>query len=185
MALAYFITFTMYGNWLHGDDRSSADRNHNTYGTPYLPADPKLRTYRERAMTAPPYQLDQPRRKLVIESVTQHAAFRRWQLYAVHVRPAHVHIVSSGDRTPERMMDEFKAYASRALNRAGIDAGEVKRWTRHGSTRHLFTDDAVWRAAEYALDEQGERMEVYDGRHHIAGIPVEARSLEPRPPGSG
>ena len=24
--LAYFITFTCYGNWLHGDERGSVDR---------------------------------------------------------------------------------------------------------------------------------------------------------------
>ncbi len=34
--LAYFITFTCCGTWLHGDERGSVDREHNTPGTPVL-----------------------------------------------------------------------------------------------------------------------------------------------------
>ena len=34
--LAYFITFRAYGTWLHGDERGSVDRLHNTFGSPSL-----------------------------------------------------------------------------------------------------------------------------------------------------
>jgi hypothetical protein len=37
--LAYFITFHTYGTWLHGTERGSVDRAHNTLGTPLLPPD--------------------------------------------------------------------------------------------------------------------------------------------------
>jgi hypothetical protein len=37
--LAYFITFTCHGTWLHGDERGSVDRGHNAPGTPFLPPD--------------------------------------------------------------------------------------------------------------------------------------------------
>jgi hypothetical protein len=30
--LAYLITFTTYGTWLHGDSRGSVDKQHNRYG---------------------------------------------------------------------------------------------------------------------------------------------------------
>ena len=39
--LAFFITFTTYGAWLHGDDAGSVDRDHNEPDTPLLPADPR------------------------------------------------------------------------------------------------------------------------------------------------
>jgi hypothetical protein len=39
--LAYFITFTTYGAWLHGRKPGSVDRDHNAPGTPFLPADPE------------------------------------------------------------------------------------------------------------------------------------------------
>ena len=54
-----------------------------------------------------------------------------------------------------------RARATRELNRAGVDARE-RRWTRHGSTRHLFDEASVAGAVSYTLDEQGERMEIYD-----------------------
>jgi hypothetical protein len=41
--LAYFITFTCYGTWLHGDERGSVDDEHNTPGTPVLDPDPERR----------------------------------------------------------------------------------------------------------------------------------------------
>ena len=41
MALAYFITFSTYGTWLHGTakEEGSVDRRHNVYGTPFVSAD--------------------------------------------------------------------------------------------------------------------------------------------------
>lgn len=38
--LAYFISITCYGTWLHGDQRGSIDRRHNLHGTAVLAADP-------------------------------------------------------------------------------------------------------------------------------------------------
>ena len=58
-------------------------------------------------------------------------------------------------------MSDLKARASRELNRTGTDAND-KRWTRHGSTRHLFDDASVAAAVAYTLDEQGSPMAVYD-----------------------
>ena len=36
---SYFLTFTTYGTWLHGDTRGSVDREHNIVETPYLEPD--------------------------------------------------------------------------------------------------------------------------------------------------
>ena len=49
----------------------------------------------------------------------------------------------------------FKAYASRKLG-----AGR-KRWTRHGSTRYLWTDEDVKAAIRYVVEGQGEPMAMY------------------------
>jgi hypothetical protein len=58
-------------------------------------------------------------------------------------------------------MHAFKAYASRNLNRLGIDEPDRKRWARHGSTRWLWKDEDVRRATQYVVFEQGEPMEVF------------------------
>ena len=52
-------------------------------------------------------------------------------------------------------MHAFKAYASRKLG-----AGR-KRWTRHGSTRYLWTDEDVKGAIRYVVEGQGELMAMY------------------------
>jgi hypothetical protein len=41
MALAYFITFTTYGTWLHGTSKGkgSVDREHNRYGGDFVTPD--------------------------------------------------------------------------------------------------------------------------------------------------
>jgi hypothetical protein len=57
------------------------------------------------------------------------------------------------------MMNDFKAYASRALNKAGFDTPNRKRWTRHGSTRYINDESYLAAAINYVLNKQGEPME--------------------------
>ena len=56
--LAYFITFTCYGNWLHGDERGSVDRDHNAPGYEFLDADEERLSFDHARMTQPPYRLE-------------------------------------------------------------------------------------------------------------------------------
>jgi hypothetical protein len=56
-------------------------------------------------------------------------------------------------------MNDFKTAASRCLNKAFPDERDRTRWTRHGSTRYLWTEEAVADKVHYVLHEQGEPME--------------------------
>jgi hypothetical protein len=51
------------------------------------------------------------------------------------VRSNHVHSVVEAEVPPERVMSDFKACASRRLNRMRLDESGRKRRARHGSTR--------------------------------------------------
>jgi REP element-mobilizing transposase RayT len=159
--LAYFITFTCYGTWLHGDERGSVDAEHNTPGTPVLPSDPARRASERASLPEQPYTLDAPRRQLALEAICAIAQQKGWLLHAVHVRSNHVHIVVTAPGSPERVMNDFKTSASRRLNKAYPFERDRIRWTRHGSTRYLWTSDAVAEKVEYVLDGQGERMARY------------------------
>jgi hypothetical protein len=158
----YFITFTAYGQRLHGDARGSADRHHNQAGAPLLAPDPERVARSRQLMTDPPYRMDERRRGVVLSAILEHAGFRGWSVLACRVRTTHVHVVVAGDAASERMMTAFKAYASRALSAAQLGGEGVKRWSRRGSTRHLNTEESVRRAVRYAVDEQGEPMAVYE-----------------------
>ncbi|HEX4149187.1 MAG TPA: transposase, partial [Pirellulales bacterium] len=89
---------------------------------------------------------------------------RGWRLWAAHVRSRHVHVVVTGQPTPEKVMNDFKSYASRALNESGPAAQGGKRWTRHGSTRYVNDPAHLDRAIQYVLERQGSIQEVFDGR---------------------
>ena len=171
--LAYLITFTCYGTRLHGDESGSVDEEHNQFGTSFVPANPRRVLAQQKQMKQPPYRLDHRRRKTVLEALRQHCAHRGWTLLAAHVRSSHVHLVVGAAETPERILNEVKAYASRALNRSGLNDDSHRRWTPHGSTRYLWNPEQIGAAIHYVVREQGEPLAVWE------------KTSEPRPQGRG
>jgi hypothetical protein len=169
--LAYFITFHCYGTWLQGAGPGSVDREHNQPGAAFLAPDAEKRRAHEERMDQPAYHLDQDRRNLVLQSIGEVCRLRGWLLLAAHVRTTHVHVVVTASCPPEKVMNDFKAYASRALNAAAIDEPNRKRWSRHGSTRYLNDEESVANAVDYTLRRQGEPMTVYDGTTADAPLP--------------
>jgi hypothetical protein len=161
VSLAYFITFSTYGTWLHGNAKASVDDEHNVYGTPFLEASGDREQQARATMVQPPYVMTEAEREIVCNAIVNLARDRGWQLLAVHVRTNHVHCVISAERDPDRVMSDMKGRASRDLTLAGFDRAERRRWTRHGSTRHLFHEDEIPAAIHYTLDEQGDRMAWY------------------------
>jgi REP element-mobilizing transposase RayT len=163
MALAYFITFSTYGTWLHGSAKGmgSVDVEHNAYGSPYVAPDAERECHERETMAQAVYVMDAPRRAVVCDAIVRMAQEKGWRLWAVHVRSNHVHTVVTADREPGRLMSDLKARASREL--AGLDERDRRRWTRHGSTKHLFEWAQVEEKIDYTLYAQGPPMALYDG----------------------
>ena len=159
--LAYHIVFRCYGTWLHGDASGSTHHSKTTYGSPFIGPDPHWQHRENVSMKQPQYHLDEPHRKLVLEAVKGVCSYREWELIVMHVRSTHVHVIVSADDKPERVMKDFKIYASRALNKAGFDTKDRKRWARHGSTKYLWKEKELESVIDYVLHEQGKPMEVY------------------------
>lgn len=67
--MAYFITFTCYGSWLHGEDKLSVFRDRNHFGSSYLQPNPRHKQSAATKMKQPPYLLDQFRQKIVLKSI--------------------------------------------------------------------------------------------------------------------
>jgi len=159
--LRYLITFSCYGARLHGDESGSVDRRHNLVGSRMLEPDAKRVTAERREMLQDFYVLDQASRAAVLAAIQRQCAHRGWSLLAAHVRSSHVHAIVEAETRPERIMNDFKSYASRELNRLGGDRPDRKRWARHGSTRWLWKDEDVKHALQYVIDEQGEPMALF------------------------
>ena len=170
--LAYLLTISCYSSHLHGDPRGSVTIYVNEPGAPTLPPNPELLEQVQRRMKQQPYRLDRNRRRIVLRTIIEVCAYKDWPLYAVHVRPTHVHVVLWAPLLPEPVMNTVKARCSFRLNQSRLDYPGRKRWTRHGSTRYLWTRDSVRNAVKYTIEEQGEPMEIFR-----AAQPSESRSI--------
>lgn len=171
--LGYLISFRTYGTWLHGHAEGSVDDEHALPGTPMLPPDP-ARQQRERAlMKHPPVELNAEQRFVVDATIQEVCAHRNWPLDALNVRTTHVHAVVSAASAPERVMNDFKAYATRRLRESSVLAADVHPWSYHGSTRYLNTENSVVEAVDYVLRRQGPPLAMR--------CPAGWKPKEPRP----
>ena len=157
--LAYLVTFRCYGTWLHGDERGSMDRRfHNRYGAPKIAPDPDKVASRGRLLKSPPYLLGPQERGIVESSIKDVCRVREYLLHAVNAQTNHVHSVVSNSGRPERIMDSFKAYSTKALRATGLLDKNGKAWSRHGSTKYLWTEAEIVSAIDYVLYSQGDEL---------------------------
>jgi hypothetical protein len=111
--LAYFLTWHTYGTWLPGQADGSVDDAHHEYGTAFAPPDPERAVRCAAQLVHAPLTLDAPRRAAVQAAVVEVCAYRGWALLALHVRTTHVHAVVTAPVAPEKVLNDFKAYAMR------------------------------------------------------------------------
>ena len=163
VVLAYMITFRCYGTWLHGDERGSVGRRgSNIFSEPRIKPSSTLRQIDSDKLAGSPINLGAVERKIVEVAIREVCAVRGYHLFAINVRTNHAHVVVNNGGEVERMMDSFKAYSTKALkaaNRVGIDC---KPWSRHGSTRYLWTERHIELAVEYVVNGQGGDLPSFD-----------------------
>jgi REP element-mobilizing transposase RayT len=160
--MTYLITFACYGCRLHGDESGSVDPARNVPRTRMLAPDSTRVEFERQRMDQPSYHLDAVRRDAILDAIREVCEHRDWSLLAAHVRSNHVHTVVTGEVNPEQVMNDFKAYASRRLNRMRVDQPNRKRWARHGSTRWLWKPEHVSAAIQYVVGEQGAAMSMFE-----------------------
>ena len=170
----YFITFTCYGTWLHGDPRGSVDREHNLWQTPRLEPDEQREQEEFLLLKHAPVILGARQRSLVHDAIVDVCTHRGWHLHAINIRTNHVHLVVTADRTGKRVLNDVKSYATRKLKqenclpdacmerfadtsraREEADTPEIRVWTRGGSARPVTTENSLHAAIDYTLNRQG------------------------------
>jgi len=157
--LGYLITFRCYGTWLHGDERGSVDRRfYNVVGAPKIAPNAEKVIREERRLKHAAYLLGAKERTIVEQAIRDVCSHRGFTLVAVNVRTNHAHAVTRASGSPERLMTTFKAYSTRALRSAGLIDAEFQPWSRHGSTRYLWTEDHIVDAADYVINGQGDEL---------------------------
>ena len=164
--VAYFLTWTCRGTWLHGDERLSVDEAHRSHGTERVAPSVRRRYAHAAKLAAPPLILSKTDRAVVDQAIRDDCAHRAVWLGACNVRSNHVHcVVGASEESPERLMQRLKAWATRRLREH--DGARFARgiWTRRGSTRYLWTERDVESACVYVVECQdlASRWERPDG----------------------
>lgn len=161
--LAYLITIRSYGTWLHGDERTSADRHGiNIYGTPRRPARAKLSEAMKNNLQSESVAFTGEQCAVIEHAIKEVCRFRGYGLWAVNARTNHIHVVVSAQRRPESIADAFKSYSTRKLRETGLIGQDIHPWARGRSRRYLWKPKHVSRAIDYVLYEQGEVIPEFD-----------------------
>lgn len=157
--VAYFLTWHTYGTWLHGHERGSVDHQHHEFGSELAPPDPDRLARNAELLVHDAITLDEPRRRAVHAAIKEVCAHRKWTLLALHVRTTHVHAVVAATATPEKILTDFKAYATRRLRKESLATADTRVWSHHGSTRYLWKNNDLTEAIDYVVNRQGMPLE--------------------------
>jgi REP element-mobilizing transposase RayT len=156
----WLLTWTTYGTWLPGDARGFVSPVedgaeglviHNVPGTPYDADLPALQRAARLALAGEPILLQAEQAETLMAQFHETAAHRHWLLCAAAIMANHVHVVVGvpGDPEPASLLQSFKSYGSRALNRLYGKPASPTWWTESGSRRKLPDESAVRAAMEY------------------------------------
>jgi REP element-mobilizing transposase RayT len=152
------LTWTTYGSWLHGDERGSYDRKGQTFETHYVAPNPSFENLRRSQLKFLPLLLDAAMRKAVRLAIEECCIFRNWKVFAVHVRTNHVHVAMPNCESGEKMLHDFKSYATRKLRALRLIARGRSVWTSGGSVSRLYGEAEVFRAIDYVKNGQGDLL---------------------------
>jgi REP element-mobilizing transposase RayT len=153
--IAYMLTWTTYGTWLHGDERGSWNRKATAVQEHFIPPNFRLEQYRKDLLKFPQLLLDGPMRRVVREAIEDQCEFDGWDLLALNVRTNHVHAVLPTDADSGHTMQRLKSRATRWLREQGLIERDRPAWTRGGSATLLFSNRHIEAAIEYVKHQQG------------------------------
>ncbi len=72
-------------------------------------------------MAGPPVALTSEQREVVTRTIIEIVQHRRWLVHALNVRTNHIHaVISAANTTPEKVMNDFKAWSTRRLREAHL-----------------------------------------------------------------
>ncbi|GHT15665.1 hypothetical protein FACS1894170_13200 [Planctomycetales bacterium] len=153
--LAFLLTFTTYGTWLHGSKKGSVDPLHNKYGEDFVEDDTEREKQEFAKLKHQPVYLTSQERETIEAAIREACEFRHWHLLEINVRTNHVHVVVHADETPKKIIEKLKMRATTMMNEKARAAGSCPRtlWTRGGSGRYLWNETAVQAACQYVREQ--------------------------------
>ena len=160
--LAYYITWTTYGNWMPGDCRGWRRKLTNRQAANQPPPDtnggyqpqPKLEAWCRDQMKGDAVLLSPTDRETVELAIREHCQYRKWYLFAVNPRSNHIHVVVRADAKPKAVRDQLKANSTRHLRQQAKPLDAVKTWTTGGDIEFIDNQDDLEQVIRYVLEAQ-------------------------------
>ncbi len=137
-------------------------KDFKAFGFPKISPNKNLKSYEKSLLKDPPVKLNTQQRKTVENAIRKVCVYRGYRLFAIQVRTNHAHIVVASKAKPEFIMNSFKSYATRGLREKELISKIQKVWSRHGSTKYLWTEKHIEIAVDYVVNGQGDELPEFD-----------------------
>ena len=151
--IAYFITWTVYGSFLQGDERGWRRRRKG----PQL-SQPKLAQWRRNRLKYSIRLLNDAQTSVVEQEIERHCEKRGWKCWTKLVRTNHVHaVVTATGYGGDKVRDQLKANATRGLRKHWEAFRDRPVWTVLGDWECINTEDDLEAVIQYVSEAQ-DRM---------------------------
>jgi REP element-mobilizing transposase RayT len=151
--IAFFITWTVYGTFLQGDERGW-----RKWGKGKQKPQPLLANWRRERLKYPIELLDAEQREAVNSEIHRFCELRGWRLWAHNARTNHVHVVVTAARyAGSKVRDQLKANCTRVLREKWSTFVDRPVWTVGGDWECINTEDELERVVLYVNEAQDRK----------------------------
>jgi hypothetical protein len=148
--IAFFITWTVYGSHLQGDEHGWRRRCHGDQ-----PPRPQLAQWRRERLKDEVMLLSPDERAVVERECERHCEHRGWHVWAINPRSTHVHVVATAAGcSGNTVRDQLKANATRGLRRRWAPFIDRPVWTVGCDWVCINTEDDLEQVCLYVRDAQ-------------------------------
>jgi REP element-mobilizing transposase RayT len=150
--LAFFITWTVYGSYLQGDERGWRRRREGIQSP-----QPRLAEWRRERLKHDVIFLSPEERKVVAIECRRHCDHRGWHLWEVNARSNHVHVVVTAVGYSGKIVrDQLKANCTRGLRQQSERYCNRAVWTVGGDWESVNSDDDLEAVCLYVREAQDQ-----------------------------
>ena len=155
--IAFFITWTVYGTFLQGDERGWRRRKKGNKDP-----QPKLASWRRERLKHTIELLGDTQQSVVEAEIERLAGYRGWHVWTKNARTNHVHaVVTASDYAGSTVRDKLKANCTRVLRERWPQFVDRPVWTTGGDWQCINSEDELEQVIVY-VNEAQDRMQFDD-----------------------
>lgn len=152
--VAFFITWTVYGTFLQGDERGWRKRRKGEQQP-----QPRMAEWRRERLKHSIELLGHEERMAVETEIARLSDFRGWHLWKCSARTNHVHVVVTATGfSGKKVRDQLKANCTRVLRERWDRFVDRPVWTTGGDWQCANTEDELDEVIRYVGEAQ-DRMD--------------------------